>query len=116
MSLWADYITELRYGTCKFIEYPWGFISYSVPEGGDCIFLEDIYIVPEHRDAARAYRLLSEVNAIGLELNKVNSVFIVRVDTPEASKNLRMYIAMGFTVSAADAGSIWLKRAITKEE
>lgn len=114
-SLWNQYVTELLGGRTKLIEHEWGFISYSLPDG-DSVFAEDIYIIPECRDAAHALRLLVEVERAGLSAGKTHTMFIIRLDSPQASYNMRIYLAMGFVLVLADNARIFLKREILKGE
>lgn len=117
MSLWADYISELTSGRITFIEEDWGFISFSFPDHApDCVFAEDIYIVPGKRDASRAYQLLGRVEQAGLKSGKTHTLFTVRADAANASNNLRMYLAMGFLLVDSSQGTIWLKRQINISE
>ncbi len=114
MSLWADYVTELRGGDVRFIEYEWGFLSYSLK--GESVFCEDIYIKPDYRDASHAYKLLGEAEQAGLAAGKTQSVFVVRTDSVDCAKNLKTYLAMGFSPCGAESGSIWLKRELSAKE
>lgn len=114
-SLWSRYIQEIRSGRTSFIEKEWGFVSYSLPEG-DSVFVEDIYIVPDFRDAAHAYALLGEVEQAGRKAGKSHSIFVVACASASAATNLRVYLAMGFVPVAADSGNIWLKRAFKEGE
>lgn len=111
-SLWAQYIAELTGNQTHFIEEEWGFISYSLPAGGDSVFVEDVFVVPAQRDAAHAYQLLGRAEAAGLADGRPYSVFVVQTDSPLAQQNLRIYLALGFSPIAADSGKIWLKREI----
>jgi hypothetical protein len=113
--MWADYIGELKAGKVTFIEETFGFISYSFPEGGTAIYAEDIYIKPESRDGAHAFNLLGKVEAVGKREGKTDIVFTVYVNSPGATQNLRIYLAMGFTVVEAQNGLIWLKRPIKRK-
>ncbi len=111
MSLWAKYIEETFPGHTQFIEYDWGFISYSFPEQyPDCVLAEDIYIEPSSRDCAHALQLHSEVMAEGRKRGKTHSLFVVRLDSPRCTENLRIYLAMGFVPCEANLGRILLKR------
>lgn len=114
-SLWARYVTELRGGAVVFLEEEYGFMSYSLPHG-DSVFVEDVYIVPECRDAVHALLMLSKVEAAGLKAEKTHTVFIVRVESAAAAYNLRIYLAMGFSPVSAESGNIWLKREIKAGE
>lgn len=117
MSLWARYIAELRGGKCQFLEYEWGFISYSYPEHlQDAVMVEDVFVVPEQRDAAHAYLLHNEVVGIAAAAGKRRSIFIVRTDSPLAANNLRIYLALGFVPIAAANGEIYLSRNFDNKE
>lgn len=109
-SLWSKYIAELKGGTTNFFEEEWGFISYSFPEG-DSVYVEDIYVMPEYRNAYRALDLLGRVETAAKGRGKTHSLFVVTCGLSGAAKNLRTYLAMGFEPVVADSGKIWLKRA-----
>lgn len=115
-SLWSRYIEELRGGATKFVEYEWGFISYSLPPQSDVVFVEDVYIVPESRDAAHAYSLLGAVEQAGRKAGRTHSLFVVRTDSINCAHNLRIYLAMGYVPVSAESGSIWLKRQMSEGE
>lgn len=115
-SLWARYIEEMFDGRVTFIEYEWGFIAYSFPpEYPDAVFVEDVYIVPEQRNASHALRLHAEVIRAGRKAGKKRSLFIVRLDSAACAENLRIYLAMGFVPCATGNGTIFLTRKFKGE-
>lgn len=110
-SLWAKYSAELTDGQTTFIERPWGFISYSLTqEFPDSVFAADIYIEPDHRDAAHAYELLGEVERLGRADGRTHTIFVVNVTHANAAWCLRLYLGLGFKPFSAHNGIIWLKR------
>ncbi len=107
-SLWARYIEELR--DTRFIEYEWGFISWSLME--ECIYLEDIYIVPEKRREGLALRLVEEAEEIGRKAGKAFSMAVIRLENKGHTESLKAHLAAGFVPFLTENGKIWLKRKI----
>lgn len=111
-SLWAQYVRELRGDAApQFIEYPWGFISFTQPRP-ETIYIEDIYVVPKERGGDLMYKLIGEAEATGHKLGASEVVCSVRVDSPSASRNLRIYLTMGAAPTSAHDGRIYLARKI----
>lgn len=113
MSLWADYVTELRGPDFrKWLEYPDGFVAYSLPEGSDCIIIHDMYVKPELRKAKRGSALLEDVCEIGRTAGRKYVVAEIELAALTALGALRAQMAAGFVPVAAGNGSICLKREI----
>lgn len=112
MSLWADYIGELR--DTKFIEYEWGFISYSILP--DCIYLEDVYVVPKRRREGLALRLVEEAEAHGVEAGRKFSMAVIRLENKGHTESLKAHLEVGFVPYLTENGKIWLNRKIGPKE
>lgn len=113
MSQWADYVNEVKGGTVTFIERDYGFISYSFPlNAPDCIYAEDVYIVPEHRRSKKALELVTAVEDAGRKANKQYVLAVISVASFTSVESLKAHLAVGFVPVLAESGSIWLKRPI----
>jgi len=60
VELYRQYLKE-REGV-NLLDYEWGFATYSFEE--DCVYLQDIYIVPERRGEGLGVQLMNEVASI----------------------------------------------------
>lgn len=107
-SLWARYIEELR--DTRFIEKEWGFISYSIME--NCIYLEDVYVIPERRREKLAVQLVEEAEAIGVLAGKTWSMAVIQMDNNFHDESLQAHLQVGFKSYLCENNKIWLKRPI----
>lgn len=114
MSLWSDYIRELRGEDAhQFIEFPWGFVSYSFPKWAEnCIQIEDMYVVPEERKSGRGTELLSMVRTIGLKAGRKYVTAQLELNTECFEGSMRAQLAKGFVPVAAENGKLWLRREV----
>lgn len=109
-SMWARYREETS--QTKFIEVEHGFISYSLlPE---CIYLEDIWIAPEHRKSGLGLELVEQAEVIGRAEGKPFSLAVVNLENPVAATSLKAHLAVGFLPFSAEGNKIWLKRSIAQ--
>lgn len=112
MSLWSAYVSELR-RDIVFIERDWGFISFSFPDfAPDCVYAEDIYVLPSRRGEGLALELIAQVEAAGRKAGKQNLLAIVKTVSLTCAESLKAHLAVGFVPVAAESGNIWLKRPI----
>ncbi len=115
MSLWSEY-REALCGT-KFLEYEWGFLSYSeLPDVPDCLLVEDCFVRPEARKQGRGRELIKEVSDIGRKAGKARLVCSVRVTFKGCAASLAAQLAVGFVPHGLEGDRIWLSRLIEPEE
>ncbi len=107
-SLWASYIAELR--DTVFIEKEWGFISYSLME--DCIYLEDVFVIPERRKEGLALRLVEEAEAVGRAAGRKFSMAVIRLENRGHAESLKAHLTVGFVPYLCENNKIWLNRRI----
>ncbi len=114
MSLWADYVKELRGEHApQFIEFDWGFISYTFPEKhANCINIEDIYVIPSERKSGKGTELLDMVRAIGLKAGKKYVTCQLELHTKVYQVSLKAQMAAGFIPIAAENGKIYSMREV----
>ena len=115
-SLWAQYSAEIR-SDVTFIERPWGFISYSFPLGApNCIYAEDIYVVPDKRGTGCALALIAEVEDAGHKAGKEYFLASIKIASRTCAESLKAHLAVGFVPISTDSATIWLRRAIPRGE
>jgi GNAT superfamily N-acetyltransferase len=113
MSLWADYIQELRAGTIQFLEHDFGFISYTYPEWAPTsIKVCDIYVAPGFRKDRKGTFLLEEVCEIGRKAGKTSVIAELELNTATIKLAFRSQVAAGFLPMAAHNGIIHLQKEI----
>jgi GNAT superfamily N-acetyltransferase len=115
-SLWAQYITEVRQGNVKFIEYEWGFISYEFPVWAqDAILALDLYVIPEGRRAGRGSQLMEEVMGIGRLAGKKWFLGHVEIGTGVTNESMRAHIGAGMIPIGANNDKILMRRPLNGE-
>ena len=113
MSLWADYIKELRGPEFRqWLEYPDGFVAYSLPAGNDCIIIHDMYVKPELRESGRGSALLIDVCEVGRRAGRKYVVAEVELATLTATTALKAQLAVGFSPVVVGNGNIFLQKEI----
>lgn len=112
-SLWARYKEETS--PTRFIEYDWGFISYTFVEE-ECIYLEDVYVVPERRFEKLGLRLVEEAEAVASAAGRSISLACINLNAKTAAESMKAHLAVGFVPFRAEDDKIWLKRSIRKKE
>lgn len=113
MSLWAEYINELRGGKVSFIEQEHGFISWSFPEWAhNCIMINDIYVRPDARMQGVGKLLLEQVCEIGRKAGRLYVTSELHLDTCIYAESMRAQIAVGFVPVAAENGRIFMRRSL----
>lgn len=112
MSLWSAYVSELRKDVI-FIERDWGFISFSFPDfAPDCVYAEDIYVLPDRRGEGLANELICQVEEAGRKAGKHNLLAIIKIASLTCVESLKAHLAVGFVPVVSESGNIWLKRPI----
>lgn len=113
MSLWADYIAELRGPDFrKFLEYPDCFAAYSVPPDLNCIIIHDMYVKPELRETGRGTALLTDICEIGRTAGKSHVIAELELGTRTAEVAFRAQTAAGFIPRAAHNGIIHMEKEL----
>lgn len=112
MSLWSDYIQELR-GDRMFLEYPDCFVSYSLPAyAPECIIIHDMYVIPELRKSGRAKALLADVEAVGRKAGCAAVVCELEISTKTFPVAFASQIAVGFMPIGTRNDIIVMRKAI----
>lgn len=114
MSLWAEYIRELRGPDFRqFLEYPDCFAVYSVPEGKDCIIIHDMYVRPDLRKSGRGKALLADIEDIGRKAGRTCLLAELELGTLSVQTAFRAQTAVGFQPISAYNGIIAMRKEIT---
>lgn len=114
MSLWADYITELRGPDFRsFLEYPDCFASYSLPAHiPHALIVHDIFVRPELRRGGRGLALLRDLEAVGRKAGRTLILAELELGTRTFDVALRAQLAAGFSPISADNGIIVMQKEI----
>jgi GNAT superfamily N-acetyltransferase len=113
-SAWARYCEEVS-GT-KFIERPYGFISYSfLPDVPECIYLETIWIEPEHRKSGLGLKLVEEAEEIGRVQGKTFSMAVISVKSKTVKESLKAHLALDFIPYYTEGNNIFLQRSLIRK-
>ncbi len=107
-SHWAQYRAEIL--GIETIEEDYGFICYAVLT--DCIFIEDLWIVPAERFKNRGRMLVSKVEDIARAAEKPFLMLSTNIDLKNNPDNLASALAGGFIPFKAEANRVWLKRDV----
>lgn len=112
MSLWADYINEIR-GDRVFIEYPDCFASYSFPDWvPTCIVIHDMYVTPDLRKSGRGTALLNDICEIGRKAGKTSVIAELEITTKTFQQAFKAQTAVGFVPIAAKNDIICMRKEI----
>lgn len=112
MSLWSDYITELR-GDRTFLEYPDCFASYSFPAWApECIIIHDMYVKPELRRAGRGLSLLQDIEEIGRKAGCKAILAELEIATKTFPTAFAAQVSGGFVPIAAKNDTICMRKEI----
>lgn len=103
MSLWAGYLKEC--GLLEIIEEPWGFIMFHI-EGGEVLFINDLYISPEARLKGNALSLFERACAWGRERGCTRVTTTVHTGSRVATESLKAILTVGFQIYSAINGII----------
>lgn len=114
MSLWADYIKEIRGEAAHtFLEFPECFVSYSLPAWApDCIMIHDMYVVPALRKSGRGRALLSDVEEIGRKAGKKYVIAELEINTLTFQEAFAAQTSVGFRPIAAQNGIICMQKEL----
>lgn len=110
-SLWARYREER--GEAKFIEYDWGFISYSI-NGEEC-YIQDYYIIPEKRGEGLAWKLAKEVEKRALDAGCKYLTGSVIVGSKDDTKSLKILLHYGMKLLSVNGNIIYMIKELKGE-
>ena len=108
MSLYGKYIKERE--NTDIIENEFGFATYKVLE--DCLYVIDIYVLPEHRRSKKAHDLMDTAYNIAKELGKKWVLGSVCLDANGREASLMSAFYWGMTISHYDGNMIYLKKEV----
>jgi len=108
MDLYRAYLKE-REGA-ELIAYEWGWCSYRVE--ADHVYLIDIYVVPEERQAGRGVQLLSQVENVALEFGKPAVLGSIATNVQGADKMYKIMNGLGFKIHSSDKDIIYMIKEI----
>ena len=113
MSLWAEYIAELRGPEYRqWLEFPDCFAAYSLPEDKECIIIHDMYVKSWARKSGRGKLLLDDVCEIGRKAGKKFVVAEIELNTLTVDQALGAQLAVGFKPVAAYTGIICMRKEL----
>lgn len=107
MSLYKEYIEEKT--DKQVLEYDDGFALYSFYDK-DTVFIEDVYVKPEHRKCGVARQLVDAVAAIAKERGCTKIVTTVRPSLKHNMLGLCAAIAYGFQLDSAANDLVLFKK------
>ncbi len=108
MSLYAKYVKERE--NTEIIETEYGFATYKVLD--ECVYVVDIYVLPEHRRAKKAESLMNQAYDIAKELGKKFILGSVCLDANGREASLMSAFYWGMTISHYNGNMIYLKKDI----
>lgn len=113
MSLWSEYIAELRGNTVQFIETEKGFVSYEFPLWAtDSIYVCDMYVVPSARMNGLGREMFEKVMAIGRMAGKKYLMAYVELGTAVSFKSMQAQMAVGLMPFSANNDKILMRRPL----
>lgn len=108
MSMFSDYIRER--GKKNIIENDKGFATYIL--SGDSCYIEDIYIVPEHRHSGEAARIADVISGVA---KASGCRFLLGSVVPSAhgsTDSCKVLFAYGLRLVSATNDLIWFRKEI----
>lgn len=75
----------------------------------ECIYLEDIYVIPSRRKEGLALSLVEEAEEYGRKAGKPFSMAVIQLANNGHVESLKAHLAAGFTPFMVEHGKIWLK-------
>ena len=103
MSLFADYINER--GTKHIVESDKGFATYLFDSG--LCYIEDLYVVPEHRKSGEASRLADEISNIAKKKGCRQLLGSVVPTANGSTDSCKVLFAYGFRLLKTEHNQIW---------
>lgn len=109
-SLWSAYIKEC--GLLEIIETEYGWITFHMEAGG-CLWINDMYVIPEKRKNGHGRDLLEQAFVWGRERGAHYCSMTIHLASKSATAALAGALACGFSVaSAGDKNLILIGRLI----
>jgi ribosomal protein S18 acetylase RimI-like enzyme len=108
MSLFGQYIQE-REDKC-IIESDIGFATYSFSDAG--VYIQDIYVHPEHRKSGEASRLANEIAVIAKEKGLTKMYGSVVPSANNSTDSLKVLLAYGFKLDSSSNNFIVMVKGI----
>ena len=114
MSLWADYVTELRGPEYRqWLEYPDCFAAYSLPKASECIIIHDMYVKPELRQDGRGKTLLEDLCEIGRKAGRRWVISEVEIATLTAATAMKAQLAAGFAPVSTSLETVIMRKELS---
>lgn len=110
LSMYGKYIYE-REGK-SILEVPEGFATYVYLNDIKAVYVEDIYVLPEHRRSRAAWSMLDRITVIATQKGYNTLVGSVRPTANGSTESLKASIAYGFKIHSCDGNLIWFKKEI----
>lgn len=108
MSHYANYIKE-REGK-EIIEDEFGFVTYSTHQ--DYVYIEDIYVTPEHRRQKKCYEYADKVAAIAKENGYSKLLGSIDPEGTGAHESLLVLLNYGYKLHATHNNVIYFMKEI----
>jgi GNAT superfamily N-acetyltransferase len=108
-SLYAQYIAERE--NKGIVESDKGFATYQMFSNGEC-YLQDLFVVPEHRQSHVATEMADQVVTIAKEHGCHSLIGSVCIDDREATRNLKVFLKYGMRVYKLAGTMIFLNKEI----
>lgn len=113
MSLYQDYIKERE--DKDIVESDKGFATFSIYPNKEC-YLQDIYVIPEHRKSGYATEMTDQVVAIAREKGCNTLVGSVCTEDKNATRNMKIFLAYGMQIYKTAGIMIFLHKNISGVE
>lgn len=97
MSLWSSYLNEC--GLIEIIEEDHGFIMFYAE--GECLFINDMYVIPEKRQSGYGTSLVERAIAWGRDQGCTYVTTTIHSRSKCASEALKGALAIGFRVATS---------------
>lgn len=109
-SHFANYIYE-REGKSIF-EDERGFVTYMFWPEQQAVYMEDIYVRPEHRKSGVTYEFVQQVSNVAKLKGYKYLIGTVKPTANGATTSLKGMLAHGFEVDSCDGTLIWFRRNV----
>lgn len=112
IDLYGKYINE-RLGL-SLLREDHGFLSYRIDPGekDKTLFVEDVYVEPEHRKGPTFFKLARRAEQIGRDAGCRFLMGVVYTATTDPTLSAKAIMSYGLKIIAADVGKIYFSREI----
>jgi len=107
-GMYAKYLQERE--NVHLLEYAHGFSIYKILP--DCIYLQDIYVLPEFRKCGHGVTMMDDVTTIGREMGKTKLLGSVVPSTKFGPQMLQIMLQLGFKLHSAENDIVYLIKDI----